>query len=214
MIGGSLEHRADVRRHTVVTLRVSPIGRGMRRRWTMKARVFVVDDHPIVRGGLAQLINQEADLAGLRRSGGRARPRSTGIDALKPDVAVVDISLHGPDGLELVKNLRTRHIAVPVRDSVDARRIALRGAGAARRGRAYLMKQEADRAGAGRAPPRPRRRHLRQRPDGEPAARPDRPAPARRRRLAAALPERSRARGVPADRPRQRHPPDRRRRCT
>jgi DNA-binding NarL/FixJ family response regulator len=109
---------------------------------TMKARVYIVDDHPIVRSGLAQLINQEADL----RVCGEAADASAaldGIDALKPDVAVVDLSLHGPDGLELVKSLRSRHLAVPVvilsmhDESLYAERALRAGA------RAYLMKQEA-----------------------------------------------------------------------
>lgn len=108
----------------------------------MKARVFVVDDHPIVRGGLAQLINQEADLQVC----GEAADAATafdGIDALRPDVAVVDLSLHGPDGLELVKNLRARHVDVPVvilsmhDETLYAERALRAGA------RAYLMKQEA-----------------------------------------------------------------------
>jgi DNA-binding NarL/FixJ family response regulator len=108
----------------------------------MKARVFVVDDHPIVRGGLAQLINHEADLQVC----GEAADAATAFDrieALKPDVAVVDLSLHGPDGLELVKNLRTRNIPVPVvilsmhDETLYAERALRAGA------RAYLMKQEA-----------------------------------------------------------------------
>jgi DNA-binding NarL/FixJ family response regulator len=108
----------------------------------MKARVFVVDDHPIVRGGLAQLINQEADLHVC----GEAADAATafdGIEASKPDVAVVDLSLHGPDGLDLVKNLRARHVQVPVvilsmhDESLYAERALRAGA------RAYLMKQEA-----------------------------------------------------------------------
>ena len=72
------------------------------------------------------------------------RPRrSTRSKTLKPDVAVVDLSLHGPDGLELVKNLRARHIPVPVvilsmhDESLYAERALRAGA------RAYLMKQEA-----------------------------------------------------------------------
>jgi DNA-binding NarL/FixJ family response regulator len=108
----------------------------------MKARVFVVDDHPIVRSGLAQLINQEADLHVC----GEAHDAATAFDAieaLKPDVAVVDLSLHGPDGLDLVKSLRAHHIAVPVvilsmhDESLYAERALRAGA------HAYLMKQEA-----------------------------------------------------------------------
>ena len=108
----------------------------------MKSRVFVVDDHPIVRAGLAQLINQEADLhvCGEAADAATAFER---IEMLKPDVAVVDLALHGPDGLELVKNLRARQVAVPVvilsmhDESLYAERALRAGA------RVYLMKQEA-----------------------------------------------------------------------
>jgi len=108
----------------------------------MKARVFVVDDHPIVRGGLAQLINQECDLQ-VCGEAACAATALDGIAALKPDVAVVDLALHGPDGLELVKNLRLHNIPVPVvilsmhDESLYAERALRAGA------RAYLMKQEA-----------------------------------------------------------------------
>jgi DNA-binding NarL/FixJ family response regulator len=108
----------------------------------MKARVFVVDDHPIVRGGLAQLINQEADLQVCGEAADGAAAFDS-IAALKPDVAVVDLSLQGPDGLELVKNLRAHQIPVPVvilsmhDESLYAERALRAGA------RAYLMKQEA-----------------------------------------------------------------------
>lgn len=108
----------------------------------MKARVFVVDDHPIVRGGLAQLINQEADLQVCGEAADAAAAFEA-IDALRPDVAVVDLSLHGPDGLELVKHLRARHLDVPVvilsmhDETLYAERALRAGA------RAYLMKQEA-----------------------------------------------------------------------
>jgi len=108
----------------------------------MKARVFVVDDHPIVRAGLAQLINQESDLH-VCGEAADAASAFEGIEALKPDVAVVDLSLHGPDGLELVKNLRARNVPVPVvilsmhDESLYAERALRAGA------RAYLMKQEA-----------------------------------------------------------------------
>ena len=176
----------------------------------MKARVFVVDDHPIVRGGLAQLINQEADLHVC----GEAADAATAFDAieaLKPDVAVVDLSLHGPDGLELVKNLRARHIPVPVvilsmhDESLYAERALRAGA------RAYLMKQEAAEqvlvalrrvlAGDIYVSDRMASRLLGQMTG----------APSVCGRLAASLPERSRARRVPAHRSRQRHAADRRR---
>lgn len=107
-----------------------------------KSNIFLVDDHPIVRQGLALLINREADLVvcGDAEEAGSALQR---IEELKPDLAVVDISLNGPDGLELLKNLRARHPNLPVLilsmldESLYAERALRDGASG------YIMKQEA-----------------------------------------------------------------------
>jgi DNA-binding NarL/FixJ family response regulator len=108
----------------------------------MKRKVFVVDDHPIVREGLAQMINRESDLAVC----GEAEEMHGAlqmIDALRPDILIVDISLNGPDGLDLVKNIRTRDPSLPVLilsmhdESIYAERALRAGANG------YIMKQEA-----------------------------------------------------------------------
>ncbi|MGH9549164.1 MAG: response regulator, partial [Terriglobales bacterium] len=78
-----------------------------------KSRILVVDDHPIVRQGLSLLINQEADLVVC----GEAEEASGAMHVLassRPDVLIVDISLNGPDGLDLLKNIRNVHPALPV----------------------------------------------------------------------------------------------------
>jgi DNA-binding NarL/FixJ family response regulator len=107
-----------------------------------KSTIFLVDDHPIVRQGLALLINREADLTvcGDAEEAGSALRR---IEELKPDLAVVDISLNGPDGLDLLKNIRARHPNLPVLilsmldESLYAERALRDGASG------YIMKQEA-----------------------------------------------------------------------
>ena len=69
-----------------------------------KSRILVVDDHPIVRQGLALLINQEADLLVC----GEAEEAMGAMHVLassKPDILIVDISLNGPDGIDLLKNI-------------------------------------------------------------------------------------------------------------
>jgi DNA-binding NarL/FixJ family response regulator len=108
----------------------------------MKRRVFVVDDHPIVREGLAQMINRESDLTVC----GEAEEMHGAlqmIDALKPDILIVDISLEGPDGLDLLKNIRTKDPRLPVLilsmhdESIYAERALRAGANG------YIMKQEA-----------------------------------------------------------------------
>src|SRR5450755_4274079 len=78
-----------------------------------KKRILVVDDHPIVRQGLALLINQEPDLVVC----GEAEEAMGAMHVLasaRPDVLIVDISLNGPDGLDLLKNVRIRHSSLPV----------------------------------------------------------------------------------------------------
>jgi len=107
-----------------------------------KNKIFVVDDHPIVRQGLALLINREPDLTVC----GEAEDAQTAMQSIsiaKPDVMVVDISLNGPDGLDLLKEVRTRYTDLPVLilsmhdESIYAERALRAGA------QGYIMKQEA-----------------------------------------------------------------------
>ncbi|MGC2247748.1 MAG: response regulator transcription factor, partial [Terriglobales bacterium] len=78
-----------------------------------KRRILVVDDHPIVRQGLALLINREPDLVVC----GEAEEANGAMHVLasaRPDLLIVDISLNGPDGLDLLKMIRTTHPTLPV----------------------------------------------------------------------------------------------------
>ena len=107
-----------------------------------KKTVFVVDDHPLLRQGLALLINREQDLM-VCGEAEEAQTAMTEIAAKKPDILIADISLNGPDGLDLLKNLRTQYPTLPVLilsmhdESIYAER-ALRA-----RANGYIMKQEA-----------------------------------------------------------------------
>jgi DNA-binding NarL/FixJ family response regulator len=109
---------------------------------TKKSRVFVVDDHPIVRQGLALLINREADLA-VCGEAEDAHAAVQAVAATKPDILIVDISLNGPDGLGLLKDVRMRYPELPVLilsmhdESIYAERALRAGA------QGYIMKQEA-----------------------------------------------------------------------
>ncbi len=107
-----------------------------------KKTVFIVDDHPLLRQGLGLLVNRERDLAVC----GEAEDAQTAmreIAAKNPDILIADISLNGPDGLELLKNLRMLYPNLPVLilsmhdESIYAER-ALRA-----RANGYIMKQEA-----------------------------------------------------------------------
>jgi DNA-binding NarL/FixJ family response regulator len=107
-----------------------------------KATVLLVDDHPIVRQGLTQLINQEQDLAVC----GHAEDANGALHAIaayRPDIVILDISLNGPDGLDVLKDIRMRDEALPVLvlsmhdESLYAERALRAGANG------YIMKQEA-----------------------------------------------------------------------
>jgi DNA-binding NarL/FixJ family response regulator len=107
-----------------------------------KKTVLVVDDHPLMRQGLALLINQQQDMQVC----GEAEETQTAMQAiarLHPDIMILDISLNGPDGLELLKNIRTTNPDLPVLilsmhdEAIYAER-SLRA-----RANGYIMKQEA-----------------------------------------------------------------------
>jgi len=110
----------------------------------MKTRVFIVDDHPLVRESLANLIAQQPDMSIC----GEAEYSSTALAAiatLQPDVAVVDLSLGDGSGLDLIRDLRKLHprVAVLVLSMHDESLYAERALRAGARG--YLMKRAASR---------------------------------------------------------------------
>lgn len=107
-----------------------------------KRTVLIVDDHPIVRQGLAQLINQEKDLAVC----GQAEDAHEAIEAIRqlnPDLIIVDISLKDTSGVELIKDLKVRYPNLPIL-TLSMHDEAVYGERALRAGaRGYIMKQEA-----------------------------------------------------------------------
>ena len=76
-------------------------------------KVLIVDDHPIVRQGLAGLINQEPDLT-VCGEAADSKQALQAIKALTPDFAIVDISLPGVEGFELVKSMLSRNPELPI----------------------------------------------------------------------------------------------------
>src|SRR5437870_422395 len=106
-----------------------------------KSRVFLIDDHPLVREGLVNLINSQRDLAVCGEAEDSAGAM-TGMAKTRPDVALVDISLKNESGLELVKNLETRFplVALIVLSMHDEALYAERALRAGARG--YVMKRE------------------------------------------------------------------------
>jgi DNA-binding NarL/FixJ family response regulator len=107
-----------------------------------KARVLLVDDHPLLRQGLTQLINQESDLIVCGEAEDSPKAFSA-AEQLNPDVVVVDISLKGGNGIELIKNLKARFPDLPILvlsmhdESLYAERALRAGS------RGYIMKEEA-----------------------------------------------------------------------
>jgi len=78
-----------------------------------KSGVLLIDDHSIVRQGLANIINQEADLFVC----GEADDALKGLDAvenLKPSIVLLDISLPGMNGIEFIKNIKARYPGLPI----------------------------------------------------------------------------------------------------
>ena len=85
-----------------------------------KRKVFIVDDHPIVREGLAQMINREPDLAVC----GDAQTMHEALEAIevhKPHILIVDISLNGPDGLDSAEKHPRQGSESSSPDPLDAR---------------------------------------------------------------------------------------------
>ena len=107
-----------------------------------KTRVLLVDDHAVVRFGIAQLINREADMMVCGEEEDASRAMGS-IEALKPDLVIADISLRDSSGLELMRNIKAQYAGLPIlvvsaHDESVYAEVAFR-AGAL----GYLMKEEA-----------------------------------------------------------------------
>ena len=104
-------------------------------------KIFIVDDHPMMREGLAQLLSHETDLAVCGEAEDAAEALSK-IETLKPDLVLLDITLRSTNGLELLKDLRIRvpDLAILVISMHDESLYAERALRAGARG--YIMKQE------------------------------------------------------------------------
>ena len=106
-----------------------------------RKKVFIVDDHPMVREWLASLVRQQSDLV-VAGEASDAAGALAAIAVAKPDVAIVDISLEGNSGLDLIRDLRLRHpevktLVLSMHEQAAYAARALR-AGA----REYIMKNE------------------------------------------------------------------------
>lgn len=106
-------------------------------------RIVIVDDHPLFRKGLEQLIHSYEDAFHICGEASDAAEGMTVIRQLKPDLAIVDLSLPGANGIELIKNVRAEFPKLPllILSMHDESLYALRALRAGAQG--YVMKQEA-----------------------------------------------------------------------
>jgi DNA-binding NarL/FixJ family response regulator len=77
-----------------------------------KRTILIVDDHPLLRHGLAALIKSEPDLDVC----GEAATSAAALEAIRqqsPDLVIVDLALDGADGLDLIKTMKARHPEIP-----------------------------------------------------------------------------------------------------
>ena len=105
--------------------------------------ILIVDDHPMLRRGLATLIESESDLVVC----GEVASCAAALDAIReqsPDLVMVDLSLEGSDGLDLIKQMKARHPEIPalVLSMYDEALYAERALRAGARG--YVTKQQLD----------------------------------------------------------------------
>ena len=106
------------------------------------ANILIVDDHPLVRAGFSQLIGDTPDLKVCGEAGDMASALKL-LDSVTPDLAIVDLSLAGGSGLDLIEHIKARDSGILILvasmhdESLYAERVLAAGA------RGYINKQEA-----------------------------------------------------------------------
>ena len=108
----------------------------------LMAQIMIVDDHPLVRTGFAQLIGDTPDLKVCGEAADMANALKL-IESTSPDLAIIDLSLAGGSGLDLIEHIKARGrnmlmlVASMHEESLYAERVLAAGA------RGYINKQEA-----------------------------------------------------------------------
>ncbi len=91
-------------------------------------KVLLADDHSIVRAGLRRLIEESGDMAVVAEAA-NGRDALRAVENARPDVAVIDLSMPGLDGLEVISRLHADDPSLPLPSTHHARGGAVRGAG-------------------------------------------------------------------------------------
>ena len=114
------------------------------------AKIFIVDDHPLMRTGLRQLINEEPGLS-ICGEAGSVHEAIQLLADMNPDAAIIDLSLRDGSGLDLIKRIRARNddIRILVLSMHDESLFSERALRAGAMG--YISKQEAPRGANGLA---------------------------------------------------------------
>jgi DNA-binding NarL/FixJ family response regulator len=105
-----------------------------------RKKVMLVDDHPMLRAGLAEFINKQPDLEMCGEAGNAAEAMQQ-LPGFKPDLVLTDITMPGKGGIEFIKDLLALHPALPVLvvsmhdENIYAERVLRAGA------RGYIMKE-------------------------------------------------------------------------
>jgi DNA-binding NarL/FixJ family response regulator len=113
----------------------------MKKSGQAKTRILIVDDHPMMREGLAQLIGHQKDMT-VCGEAGDVNDALEKVRLLKPNLVLADITLPGRNGLELIKDIQAMEAGIAVLvismhdESFYAERVLRAG------GRGYVMKQE------------------------------------------------------------------------
>jgi DNA-binding NarL/FixJ family response regulator len=108
---------------------------------TVKKRIFIVDDHPMMRAGITQLINQQPGMEICGEAGSPAEAMAR-IPKLNPDLIIADLTMKSGGGLDFIKDSRALHENIPVLvvsmhdEKIHAERVLRAGASG------YIMKEE------------------------------------------------------------------------
>ena len=174
-----------------------------------RKKILLIDDHPFMRMGLAQLINQQPDMVVGGEAGDPAEAARV-LDRDLPDLVLTDITMPGRSGLEFIKDLKAtrpdlRILVVSMHDElIYAERVLRAGA------QGYVMKEAGGETAARRDSPGARRSDLRQLADVRPDSRVPFGAEAQGLPLADRTVERPGIRGLPDDRAGEEHAGNRR----